>query len=136
MRSCISNHILLRWNPEWDNLDVVDRRNEEQTLAGKNCWSLDPTLVESVDNTRIFAGEADDRPLPFVLPQKKGWRRVLSSRFVVICAAKLFVQRKRDDEILRRFLCLHLHLWPRHRIDGIFESWRWMTRIEGIGATI
>jgi hypothetical protein len=71
-RCRVSNHILLRWNPEWDDLNVVNSCNKEQSLEGKNRRSLNRMLVDCINDTGIIAGEADRRSLPLVMPEKKG----------------------------------------------------------------
>jgi hypothetical protein len=71
-RSRVRNHILLRWNPEWNDFDIVDSCNKEQSLKGKNRRSLDRMLVDGIDNTGIVAGEANRRSLPLLMPEKKG----------------------------------------------------------------
>jgi hypothetical protein len=58
-RCGIRNHVLSQRDPEWQNLNVVHRRNEESPLQWDNRWALDGMFVDGIDHAGIVAGRTN-----------------------------------------------------------------------------
>jgi len=71
-RCCIRHDILFRWDPEWEDFNIIDCRNEKYALKRDNCWALDGVFINRINNTRIITGKTDFPSSPALVPKEKG----------------------------------------------------------------
>jgi len=74
MRCWICHHILFRWDPEWEDLNVINCGDEEYPLKRDNHWTFDRMFVNCINNTRVVTGKMDFSPSPYFMPKQKGMK--------------------------------------------------------------
>src|SRR5438045_1160852 len=73
-RCCIRHDIFFRWDPEWENLNIINRGSEKYPLKRDNCRTFDGVFINCINNTRIITGKTDLSSSPDFVPKQKGMK--------------------------------------------------------------
>ena len=67
-REVLRYHVLFRRDPEWKDLNIVNRGYEKYVLQRNNGGALDRMFIECINDARIVAGNTGQSPSSYLVP--------------------------------------------------------------------
>jgi len=64
----VRNDVLFRWDPEYEDFDIEDRCNEENSLKGSDSFSFDRLLVQGLNHSGIITRQTYTSTRPVLVP--------------------------------------------------------------------